>query len=69
MEPYTERDDSPWMDARRGASYARVSRKLLYRAIRGGKLKAARVGGRREVRLRKEWLDQFIESQIPKLEQ
>lgn len=52
---------SPWLDAGQGASYARVSRKLLYRAIRSGRLRAARVGGRRQVRLRREWLDAFIE--------
>lgn len=52
---------SPWLDAGQGASYARVSRKLLYRAIRSGRLRAARVGGRRQVRLRREWLDEFIE--------
>lgn len=55
---------SPWLDAGQGASYARVSRKLLYRAIRSGRLRAARVGGRRQVRLRREWLDAFIEGQV-----
>lgn len=52
---------SPWLDAGQGAAYARVSRKLLYRAVRTGRLRAARVGGRRQVRLRREWLDAFIE--------
>lgn len=55
---------SPWLDAGQGAAYARVSRKLLYRAVRSGRLKAARVGGKRQVRLRREWLDAFIESQV-----
>ncbi|MGD9902818.1 MAG: helix-turn-helix domain-containing protein [Vicinamibacterales bacterium] len=55
---------SPWLDASEGAIYARVSKKLLYRAIRSGRLRAARVGGRRQVRLRREWLDAFIEGQI-----
>lgn len=56
--------DTPWLDVVEGAAYAKVSRKLIYRAIRGGRLKAARVGGRRQVRLRKEWLDAFIEAQV-----
>lgn len=55
---------SPWLDAGQGASYARVSRKLLYRAIRSGRLRAARVGGRRQVRLRREWIDAFIEAHV-----
>lgn len=60
---------SPWLDAGQGARYARVSRKLLYRAVRSGRLKAARVGGKRQVRLRREWLDAFIEGHAagPKL--
>ena len=69
MQTSTETEPSPWWDVGRGAAYARVSKKLLYRAIRGGKLKAARVGGRREVRLRREWIDEFIEGQVPRLEQ
>ena len=68
MQPYTENEASPWWDVGRGAAYARVSKKLLYRAIRGGKLKAARIGGRREVRLRREWLDAFIEARVPRIE-
>ena len=47
---------SPWLDVSQGAIYARVSKKLLYRAVSSGRLKAARVGGRRQVRLRREWL-------------
>jgi excisionase family DNA binding protein len=57
---------SPWMDAQRGASYAGVSRKLIYRAIRSGRLKAARIGGRREVGLRREWIDEYFERSVPK---
>jgi excisionase family DNA binding protein len=61
MQESAKVEQSPWMDAHRGASYAGVSRKLLYRAIRSGHLKAARVGGRREVRVRREWIDDYLE--------
>ena len=37
---------SPWLDVGQGAVYARVSKKLLYRAVSSGRLKAARVGTR-----------------------
>jgi len=64
MELHPQHYESPWWDAGRSAAYAQVSKKLIYRAIRRGQLKAARVGGRRQVRLRREWLDAFIEGQV-----
>jgi len=44
---------SPWLDVGQEAMYARVLKKLLYREVSCGRLKAAR-GGRRQVRLRRE---------------
>ena len=65
MQPHHLDLQSPWLDVGQGAMYARVSKKLLYRAVSSGRLKAARVGGRRQVRLRREWLDAFIEGHVP----
>jgi excisionase family DNA binding protein len=64
MEQPNKTDASPWLDAGRSADYAGVSRKLIYRAIRAGQLKAARIGGRREVRVRREWIDDFLERSV-----
>ena len=65
MQPHHLDLQSPWLDVGQGAMYARVSKKLLYRAVSSGRLKAARVGGLRQVRLRREWLDAFIEGHVP----
>jgi excisionase family DNA binding protein len=54
-------DTTPWLCVREAATYIRMGRKTLYRAIGCGQLKAARVGGRREIRVRREWLDQYLE--------
>jgi excisionase family DNA binding protein len=51
---------SPWLNAKEAAGYARIGLRLLYRAIHGGHLQAARVGGRREVRLRKSDIDSWL---------
>lgn len=55
-------DDTPWMTVTRAAAYAKTSPKTLYREVAAGRLRAARVGGRRDLRLRAEWIDQWLES-------
>lgn len=61
----TDQGLTPWLTAEQGAARAQVSIKTIYRAIRQGQLRAARVGGRREVRLRAEWIDAFLEACAP----
>lgn len=56
---------SPWLTLRDGAAYARVSAATLRREIAAGRLRAARVGGRRSIRLRAEWLDAWLERAAP----
>ncbi len=53
---------SNWMTVREAAVYTRCSVKLLYRAIRAGTLRAARVGGRRKIVVHREWLDAYLEA-------
>lgn len=53
---------TPWLVASEAASYARVSEKTLYREARLGRLRHARVGGRRELRFRREWLDAWLDA-------
>ena len=55
--------DSPWLNLRSGAAYAGQNRspRFLARDIRAGRLKAARVGGRGEYVLRREWIDAWLE--------
>jgi excisionase family DNA binding protein len=47
------------------ASRAKCGVKMIYREVAAGKLRAARVGGRRELRLRKEWIDQWLDETAP----
>jgi excisionase family DNA binding protein len=53
--------DSAWMTVREASRYARCGPKTLYREIHQGRLRAARIGGRREFRVRREWLDTWLE--------
>jgi len=51
---------TPWLTPREAAARAKVGRNLLYHAIKTGKLKAARLGVRNELRIHEEWLDAWI---------
>jgi excisionase family DNA binding protein len=52
--------DSPWLTVAEGASYARTCPKTVYRACEQGQLRHARVGGRRSIRLLREWVDAWL---------
>lgn len=52
---------SPWLTVEQAAARVQVGRKVLYAEVRAGRLKAARVGGRRELRFRAEWIDRWLE--------
>ena len=56
---------TPWRTAEEGAARAQVLIKQIYRAIDLGKLRAARVGGKRAIRLRDEWVDAWLEAAAP----
>ena len=52
---------TPWRTTRQAAARAQVSPKMLYREVKAGRLRHALVGGRRELRFRDEWIDQWLE--------
>jgi excisionase family DNA binding protein len=56
--------DSPWWRVRDAARHARCGPKIIYRAVASGQLRAVRLGGRRELRLRPDWVDSWLEAQL-----
>jgi hypothetical protein len=55
---------SPWLTLRtEGAAYAKRGGRFLAREVKAGRLRAARVGGRRELVTRAEWIDDWYEAQ------
>ena len=59
----TQSADSPvWLTVDEAANRARTGARLIYREVNAGRLRAARVGGRREIRVRPEWIDAWLES-------
>ena len=52
---------SPWLTVAGAAGYATLSRDTIYTACERGELRHVRVGGRRAIRLRSEWIDAWLE--------
>jgi excisionase family DNA binding protein len=47
----------PWLTIAESAAYQKTGKRLVCREIKAGRLKAVAIGGRRELRTRREWLD------------
>jgi excisionase family DNA binding protein len=56
----SDKASSPWLTVTEAADRARCGPKLIYREVRAKRMKAARVGGRRELRLLSEWVDAWL---------
>jgi excisionase family DNA binding protein len=54
-------ETSRWLTVAEAAERARCGVKTIYREVRAGRLRAARIGGRRELRLLTEWVDAWLE--------
>jgi excisionase family DNA binding protein len=54
-----------WWTRRDAARYARVSEATIGREVRSGRLRHARVGGRRALRFRREWIDDWLAATAP----
>ncbi len=51
---------TPWLTVREAAARARVGPKVIYFECRSGRLRHARVGGRRDLRFLAEWVDAWL---------
>jgi excisionase family DNA binding protein len=52
--------ETPWITVKEAARYARCGTKSIYLAVASGQLRAARLGGRRELRFLRDWLDDWL---------
>jgi excisionase family DNA binding protein len=51
----------PWLNVSESAEYAGVSRDTIYTACERHELRNARVSGRRAIRIRPHWIDNWLE--------
>ena len=54
-----------WLKIQEAADRARCGPKTIYRAVRSGQLRAARIGGRRELRFLESWVDDWLIGEGP----
>ena len=50
-----------WLNVKEGAEYAGVCRDTVYAACERREIRHARVGGRRAIQLKLEWIDAWLE--------
>ena len=53
-----------WLTVAEAAQYAGVSRDTIYTACERREIRHARVGGRRAIRLKPEWIDAWLERHV-----
>ncbi len=51
---------TPWLTVDEAAGRAKCGERSIYNAVRAGQLRAARLGGRRELRFLPEWVDAWL---------
>jgi excisionase family DNA binding protein len=56
---------SPWLTVREAAHRARCGPRVIYKEVQAGRLRSARVGGRRELRLLADWIDDWLLASVP----
>jgi excisionase family DNA binding protein len=60
--------DNVWLTLRQAAARAAVSEGTIKREIRRGRVRVARVGGRRSLRFRAGWIDAWLEASTTPVE-
>lgn len=55
----------PWLSVAETAEYTGLSRDTIYTACERNELRHARVGGRRKLLLRPQWIDAWLERYAP----
>ena len=50
-----------WLTTKEAAARARVTIDTIYKEVKAGRLRSARIGGRRELRFRDSYIDAWLE--------
>lgn len=53
-------ESSPWKTVKEVCQRVKFGRQVVYREIKAGRLRAARIGGRGAVRVHDDWIDEWL---------
>lgn len=53
--------ESPWLNAEKASQYVGLAPRSIFRACASGELRHVRINGKRELRTRAEWLDEWLQ--------
>jgi excisionase family DNA binding protein len=53
---------SDWLTVLEVAGVMKCGKRLVYREIAAGRLRAAHIGGRRDIRVHRDWVDEYLRS-------
>lgn len=51
---------SPWLTVAEACEIAKCGPKLIYRECAASRLRSARIGGRRDIRIHRTWIDEWL---------
>ena len=57
---------TPWRTVKGAAERAQAGVKTIYKEIHAGRLRAARIGNRRDIRIHVDWIDAWLEASAEK---
>jgi excisionase family DNA binding protein len=61
-------DSDPWLTLQQAAAIVQIHEATLRREIHCRRLRSARIGGRKSIRLRRSWLDAWLEASATPVE-
>jgi excisionase family DNA binding protein len=53
-------EPTPWLTVAEASEIAKCGTKLIYREVKAGRLRAARIGSRRDIRIHRDWIDEWL---------
>ena len=68
MHPQTPDTNSPWLTVTEACDIAKVGPKTIYREVKAGRLRAARIGDRRDIRIHRDWIDAWLAASAEPIE-